>query len=120
MSVLGTGVAAGVAQTAQTAQQVVRQRDKRHTQTAADASRLQDLLETHLRALDEGDEAQTPAQLHIDGQLPEHEGPGPQVPQAHGEHEPAEDEPAPQDGAAQAAADARGGGQLYRHLDIQA
>ena len=121
MSVLGTGVAAGVAQTAQQAQQVARQRDKQHTQTAADASRLQELLETHLRALDEGDESDTPAQLRIDGQLPEHEWAGAESRQSQGEHQQATDDQPQQDGQTQVAPSAdRGAGQLYRHLDIQA
>jgi len=67
--------------------------------------------------LDEGDETQMPAQLRIDGQLPEHQSP------SHDRHQdvspatelPDDDQPPPH-----AAENATSASQLYRHLDIQA
>ena len=72
MSVLGTGAAAGVAQTGLQAQQVARQRDKRSAQSDSAARHLQDLLELHLRVLEEDDETKSVSQLRINGQLPKH------------------------------------------------
>lgn len=74
MSMLGTGVAAGVAGVALQAQSVARQRDRQNVHTARDIRRMQELLQTHLDALDEGD-TQSPAQLHVDDQLPDHHSP---------------------------------------------
>ena len=120
MSVLGTGVASAVAQTSLQARQVAQQRDKRNTQSAADASRLHDLLELHLRALEEGDEAGTLSELRIDEQVPDHPMPEQQTEEHDGQSvapEPPEatadktSAPSPYDG---------GDTTLYRHLDIQA
>jgi len=80
MSVLGTSVAAGVAQTGLQAQQVARRRDRANTSATADARRVRELLEQHMRALEEADEFESTDQLHIDGQLPEHRGPLDQQP----------------------------------------
>lgn len=72
MSSIGTGIAAGVAQTTQTSQQVSRQRDKRRADNKSQLKELRDSFEIHMRAVDEGDEPDTPAQLHIDQDVPEH------------------------------------------------
>lgn len=92
MTVVGTGVAAGVAQTAATAQQVARRKDKRAQQSGQDADRVREMIETHLRGLEEGDEATlgSVTQLHVDGQLPEHQPPQtavPDLPQGRGEQD---------------------------------
>ncbi len=116
MSVLGTGVAAGVAQTAATAQQVARQRDSERNEAARKAKRTRELFETHLQALDEGDESDSPAQVRIDGQLPDHPAPPPRDP-SRTQHHQGDDQPV--DGV-DAAASPPPDSPLYRHLDIQA
>lgn len=124
MSVIGTGTAAAVAQTALQAQQVARRRDREKTDSRGEVKRLRELVETHLRALEEGDEAETTAQLHIDGELPEHQGPSQQLEavQRRADEvdvaEVAPDDP-PVDNTASKSA-ASGKPPLYRHLDIQA
>ena len=76
MSVIGTGIAAGVANTANQAQQVARSRDKQRSADTDEARRLREIFETRLRTLEEGE--QTPTQLRIDGEVPQHEtGPQP-------------------------------------------
>lgn len=119
MSVIGTGTAAAVAQTALQAQQVARRRDREKTDSAGDVKRLRELVEAHLRALEEGDEARTPAQLHIDGELPEHHSPPQQV--APTQSRPEETATADAERQAAGPADAPAADPpLYRHLDIQA
>ena len=126
MSVLGTGAAAGVAQTALQAQQIAQQRDKRTTQSAADATRLQNLLESHLRALEEGDETETPAQVRIDGQLPEQESGQPSPGQSETEEEDesavsqTHDTESSSPSATKHSTSHIDGDQLYQHLDIEA
>lgn len=78
MSVLGTGVAAGVAQTGLAAQQQARQRDRAESQSARDARRVHDIVEAHLRAVEEGDEPESPGKLVIGGDVPEHQRGTPQ------------------------------------------
>lgn len=70
MSVLGTGIASGVAQTAQKAQQVAGQRDRVSRQEGAAAQRLKEMVEARLHELEEIDDV---ADIRIDGQVPEHE-----------------------------------------------
>ena len=57
MSVMGTGVGAGVAQAALQAQEVARNRDKERTETIQTANRVREIFETRLRNLEEGEEA---------------------------------------------------------------
>jgi len=121
MSVIGTGTAAAVAQTALQAQQVARKRDREKTESADDARRLREMFEAHLRALEEGDEAEGPAQLNIDGELPEHQGPPQQIDAVHRrsqEEHPAQDHDDTAD--AQSEATSSADPPLYRHLDVQA
>lgn len=73
MSIIGTSVAAGVAGTAHTAQQIARQRDKQQAERQRAAERLRDLYETQLRGIEEPDESDNSARVHIDDQLPDHE-----------------------------------------------
>ncbi|MEE9211215.1 MAG: hypothetical protein V3U29_01010 [Phycisphaeraceae bacterium] len=113
MSVIGTGVAAGVANTSLQAQQVARDRDKERSETAKDARRVREMFETQLRALEEGEE--TPTQLRIDGHVPQHESPKetPNPPDTTAA------QPAPEPPTA-ALPEAAPDPPLYRHLDIQA
>jgi len=115
----GTQIAAGVAQTALQAQQVARLRDRRERK-AAETRRIPEIIEAHLRALEEGDRSDSSTAPHIDQHLPEHQSP----PQA---------ELAPSSGSGHASADvapaqpqfqsnleAEGHHPLYKHLDVQA
>jgi len=120
MSVIGTGTAAAVAQTALQAEQVSRRRNRRTTESDADARRLREMLEAHLRALEEGDEAQTPAQLHIDGELPDHQQPPPQAETHRRAREGRQDDDRVDAAENSADPDAKSEAPLYRHLDIQA
>lgn len=136
MSVLGTGIASGVAQTAQTAQQVAGQRDRVSRQEGAAAQRLKEMVEARLHELEEIDDV---ADIRIDGQVPEHE----RHPD-HPDHPDYPDRDAPPDGdrvdvVAVETADARDDdlpndspnphgfaaahrreSPLYKHLDVQA
>lgn len=73
MSVIGTGVAAGVAQSQHQAQQVNRRQQRDKTDAARELRRIRERLDIHLQALDESDEAADLSQLRIDAQVPEHQ-----------------------------------------------
>ena len=120
MSVIGTGTAAAVAQTALQAEQVARRRSRRTTESDADAQRLREMLEAHLRALEEGDEVETPAQLRVDGEMLDHQGPPPQTETLNraDEKQPDDDRVDATEGPADP--DAQSDPPLYRHLDIRA
>lgn len=119
MSIQGTGVAAGVAQSALQAQQVGRTRDKTDTQAAANARRMREALEAHLQALEEGDEFESPAQLHVDENPPEHHPPQQELSDREGaETDDTEADTTPEQ--ATSPAEPRDGEPLYRHVDIQA
>jgi hypothetical protein len=75
MSVIGTGVAAGVAQAAAQAQQVARHQGRQEQDDSASAQRLRDQFEHHLNTVEENQE-ETPAQLRVTDQphdRPKHE-----------------------------------------------
>jgi hypothetical protein len=102
----GTQIAAGVAQTALQAQQVARQRD-REARRASDTRRLPELIEARLRALEEGDQADSSTSGRIDEQLPSHQSPpvqGPGRRTGQNQQQPDTGDEAP----------------LYKHLDVQA
>lgn len=116
MTVIGTGPAAGVAQTALTAQQSARTKDREKNRRAAEARDLRDNLDTHVQAIDEGDDDGNPSQLHIDGQLPDHQTPQ-QLEKT--KHKPIDhidiiegEETTPDDD--------HNPGDLYHHVDLQA
>ncbi len=74
MSIIGTGVAAGVAQSQHQAQQVSRKQNKDKDGAADEARRVKDIVEAHLQALDEGDDTDAnTAQVRIDNHVPEHQ-----------------------------------------------
>lgn len=122
MSAIGTGTAAAVAQTALTAQQLARRRDKDRSNSASDARRIREMVELHMLALDEGDDAETTSQLRIDGELPQHQSPPPEGPAQGRTHQQASDDVAPAEDEANDAKQQSGQTEppLYRHLDIQA
>jgi hypothetical protein len=75
MGIIGTGIAAGVAATAQQAEHVSRRRKRVKTESKEDAKRIRDEVESHLLALDEGDGNNSATQLRIDENVPEHQRP---------------------------------------------
>ena len=121
MSVLGTGIAAGVAQTGLTAQQVGRQRDKRNADRTHDDA--QQLLRFDAQLSSPGETRDA------DQELPDHQAPGydmlyrgQKAPEAPPDdtHDliqpPVPDQPYPPTSAAPGSTEAP----LYQHLDIQA
>lgn len=120
MTSIGTGVAAGVAQTAQQAQEVARRRDRKVSDENAAAKRITDLIEIHMRALEEGDEANSPSQLLIDGQLPHHQGPEQAIDGINDDRAENQRESSSQLDVVADADTPPGKPRLYRHLDIQA
>ncbi len=123
MSVMGTGVAAGVAQTTHNAQQVARQEDKRRSDANRASREVRDRYEHLLQDLEEGEDAGTVARLTIDDQVPQHEQQQPEE-----EQEQPTDARAPlADLAAQPDAMAlrqrlteQRDAALFRHLDVEA
>lgn len=107
MSMMGTNLAAGVAQTTLQAQHVARQRDSRDRR-AADTKRLPEVIEARLRALEEGDAADSSTAPHIDQQLPEHQAPPVAKPGDHPRRPYQDQDPSSERSP------------LYKHLDVQA
>ncbi len=97
MSVLGTGIAAAVAQTGLQSQQVARQRDKRESNRTGQAQRDTEVFQTRLLGLEEHDADEAATRLHVDNQQPDREHPdNPQ-----GDEQPDEQDQALEDPAAQ-------------------
>ncbi len=118
MSVLGTGVAAGVAQTGLQSQQVARQRDRRTRQTRDQGDRVREVFEAHIRGLQEDGDDQSAARLEVDTQTGgDHEDPVEDALHTSADaitpEPPAAQLPAPPSPNA-------GDAPLYRHLDITA
>jgi len=99
MSVMGTGVAAGVAQAASNAETVARRRDKRSNKTTAETRRVREIFEAHLKTLEEHDEGENTARIYTDSQVPQHESREDQLPAKH-RHEFAQDASPPPPGSA--------------------
>lgn len=121
MSSMGTGIAAAVAQTAHQAQQVARQRDSVRSQGPRHARRMQEQIQARLLALEES-EGVSPAQLHIDGQLPQFSPGDQQEPQPQKRDEAADEtvvEP-PTPAITYTPVAQTDKHPLYRHVDVQA
>lgn len=122
MSIIGTGAAAGVAQSALQSQEVARSRDKRLDQDAERAQRLRDAFESQLHQVEQGEGPDAPTALADDSH-----GSGGQQPDQ-GESE-ATAEPAADTAGAKTQPTAEAASPLkrparrdplYRHLDVQA
>lgn len=111
MSVLGTGVAAGVAQTGLQAQQAARHRDGQAEPAARQLRRVRETIEAHTRGLDEADEAALAGRPPMDEHMPE-QGPPPYDGPGGGEEEVKETPQTP--------GKTSGEKTLYKHLDIKA
>lgn len=75
MSVIGTGLAAAVAQTGLQAQQVAARRDKRENNRTRQAQRDTEVFQTRLLGLEEHDGDEAATRLHVDNQQPDREHP---------------------------------------------
>ncbi|QDU32563.1 hypothetical protein KS4_05950 [Poriferisphaera corsica] len=74
MSVMGTGVAAGVAGTALQSQQQARKRDKKVREEQHSAEKVLEVFEAHIKGLEENDgDENSSARLHVEAQLRDHE-----------------------------------------------
>ena len=119
MSVLGTGVIAGVAQTSLQAQQVARQRQKPVEDMERARQRINEILELRLHGMGEDDDAApSSTALHTDAVLPDHQRPpfNPDMRGAPAEHGPVE----PDAAGAEAYAKADPGEQQPPRLDVKA
>lgn len=115
MSVLGTSVAAGVAQTTHQAQQVARDRDTRRTPPAQEDRHIQDTLEPPVRGLEDADAGETRDHLRVGDEAQQQQTADAELRWQHAEAE--EERPdQPEDRSEVSTTDDR----LYRHLDIRA
>ena len=124
MSVLGTGVAAGIAQTALQAQQAARQHDKQDTQTGSESRAVRDLFETFLDGFEDSSRDDSATHVHVDGEVSQQ----PNAPQDQPRKRKNPSDPA--DPAVLESTDvptaiaapppAEPDAPLYRHLDVQA
>jgi hypothetical protein len=123
MSTIALGIAAGVAQGSVQAREISRALHRQATEAPSDARRIRDRLNAHLDGLDEGDDANTLSELHVDDQVPQ------RGQDHHDKHEreekpaaPPDEEPAIADQAKDASEDHppkdAPGDRLYRHLDV--
>ncbi len=71
MSVLGTNLAAAVAGTSSTAEQLARARDKQLREQRRAGARLEDTYETHLKVPEEDDAGEATAKLVVDDLMQE-------------------------------------------------
>ncbi len=129
MSMMGTGVSAGVAQAGLQAQQVARERDRKKAQDDHNAQRTKDTFESHLHALEKVEQVEQVQPQAIDEHLPEHHAPNDDAQSSPGQsgQAQAEDQPPPAPAAAgprpaayppPPGSPSDHGGQLYHHLDV--
>jgi len=118
MSVLGTGIAAGVAQTSLQSQQVARERDRKKAQDDESAKRVQEQFDAHLHALEDVNKVESVDRLQVDGHLSQDQ-PGGQEPPAdqadESRLEESGDTGSLPPGVPTSASDDR----LYHHLDVK-
>lgn len=86
MSQIGTGVAAGVAQTQLQSKQVSQARNQRQAAANRQAKQVRDRYEAHLVALEDQDGGESAMHLHVDSDLPQHHSPAPDPSEGEGEH----------------------------------
>lgn len=122
MSVIGTGVAAGVAQTGLQAQRVARDQDRKKAQDDQNARRVRESFDAHLHLLEGVNQIEPVDRLEIDGHLPQE-----RLDQQ--SHQDQEDLSEPDSDADHVQSDAPAPnliaaspgreGSLYRHLDVE-
>lgn len=86
MSHIGTGVAAGVAQTQLQSKQVSQARNQRQAAANRQAKQVRDRYEAHLVALEDQEGGDSSMNLHVDSELPQHHSPPPDQPDGEREH----------------------------------
>jgi hypothetical protein len=79
MNVIGTGVAAGVAQTSLQAQQTARERDRKKVQEAEASKRTREVFEAHLHALEGPEKIEAIDSMQIEGHVPQDQTDGHRV-----------------------------------------
>lgn len=122
MSVLGTGIAAGVSQTGLQAQQVARQVDRKKAQDEESARRVRERFEAHLHALEDPEKVESTDQIRVDDHSPR-EQPSqsqakPKRPAQDADAEPS-DQPKDPPLASLPPGKNDSDGPLYHHLDVQ-
>jgi len=122
MSVVGTGIAAGVSQAGLQAQQVAREVDRKKAQNSEDARKIRERFEAHLQTLEDPDQVEAVDRLRIDGHAPQD-----QPSDSEGHEEPTADSP-PEQTTQQIIAQTSPStspqkndedGSLYHHLDVK-
>lgn len=121
MSVLGSGVAAGVAQTGLQAQQVAQERDRRKAQEAQAARRVRETFDAHLHAAEDVDTVSEIGQARIDGHLPQDRADIHSPPAAKPQDDADEDQPiaGAEPDVLASSPNPQDPGQLYHHLDVK-
>ena len=124
MSVLGTGVAAGVAQTTLQAQQTARERDRKKAHEAQTARKVRESFEAHLSTLEKIEQVEQIDPLQIDEHHLQHHNEPPQadLEKAQGDHVAAliEHDSHPEvTPAGPAVAPGHSKHPLYHHIDIE-
>ncbi len=123
MSVLGSQLASSLAGTPLQQQQAARLRQAQEGNPQHEIRRVQELFESHLKALEESDQFESPAHLHVDGEPPDRQPSGQQQRgHPHGQAEAAKEQQdvAGDGSSAESASAADEDSPLYRHLDVQA
>lgn len=122
MSVLGTGIAAGVSQTGLQAQQLAREVDRKKTQDDESARRVRERFEAHLHTLEDPEKVELTDRIRVDDHPSREQSSQsqakPKRPQEEGSAEPSNqpnDQTLPPALPEQSDSD----GPLYHHLDVQ-
>lgn len=124
MSVLGTGVGAGVAQSGLQAQQVAGESDRKKSQLSENARRVRETFEAHLHSLEDPEKVEPVDHLQIEGHVPsDQDSTGTKRDGDQEDVQPLADDEAVDDGPVVTdladAPSSGGDSPLYRHLDVK-
>ncbi len=72
MSIIGTGIAASVANAHVGSSQAAKSIKKESAQRAFQSQKIKDVFESHLKGIEEGQEDDASDRIHIDGKVPDH------------------------------------------------
>ena len=87
MSMIGTGLAASVANAHVSSKQSAKAQKKDNTDSAQRASRMKDAFESQLKGVGEGDDDNSGDRLHLDSEMPDQGTPGYYAPEEEEEGE---------------------------------